>query len=81
MYFMDLKLIAPLKRLNLIVEKSLAFMFNSRKRGKIKNAKIMMWRIEPGAFSNNIVHKPGKETVAPDTFSRVCANTQNQLDL
>ena len=70
------------KAFNLVTDqKSLAFMFNSRKRGKIKNAKIMMWRIEPGAFSNNIVHKPGKETIAPDTFSRVCANTQNQLDL
>ena len=41
----------------------------------------MMWKIELGAFSYNIVHKPEKENVAPDTFSRVCASTRNQLDL
>ena len=54
-------------------QKSVAFMFDHKNRGKIKNNKIALWRIELGACSYNIVHRPGRENVAPDTLSRVCA--------
>ena len=53
--------------------KSVVFMFDHKNRGKIKNNKIALWRIELGAFSYNIVHRPGRENVAPDTLFRVCA--------
>ena len=54
-------------------QKSVVFMFDHNYRGKIKNNKIALWRIELGAFSYNIVHRPGRENVAPDTLSRLCA--------
>ena len=54
-------------------QRSLAFMFDQQNRGKIKNAKIQAWRIELGMFHYNIIHRPGRENVAPDTLSRVCS--------
>ena len=54
-------------------QKSVVFMFDHKNRGKIKNNKIALWRIELGAFSYDIVHRPGRENVAPDTLPRVCA--------
>ena len=42
-------------------------MFDHKNRGKIKNNKIALWRIELYAFSYNIVHRPGRENVAPET--------------
>ena len=53
-------------------QRSLAFMFDPARRGKIKNAKIQAWRAELGTFSYTVQHKPGVENVPPDTMSRVC---------
>ena len=53
-------------------QRSLAFMFDPTRRGKVKNAKIQSWRAELGTFSYTIQHKPGSENVPPDTMSRVC---------
>ena len=53
-------------------QRSLAFMFDPAKRGKVKNAKIQAWKAELGTFSYTIQHKPGVENVPPDTMSRVC---------
>ena len=50
-------------------------MFNQHHQGKIKNDKIMRWRLELSCYSFDIVYRPGKENVAPDTFSRAtCAS-------
>ena len=55
-------------------QKSVAFMFNQKLKGKIKNDKIMRWRIDLSCYSFDIEYKPGRENVAPDTLSRlVCA--------
>ena len=51
-------------------QRSVAFMFDTKSKGKIKNAKIQLWRIELGQFSYDIVHKPGALNVAADMFSR-----------
>jgi len=45
---------------------------NQRNRGKIKNTKILCWRLELGQYSFDIRHKPGVQNVASDTFSRMC---------
>ena len=45
-------------------------MFDQRHKGKIKNGKIMRWRVELSCYSFDIVYRPGKENVPPDTFSR-----------
>ena len=56
-------------------QRSVAFMFDSRKRTKVKNAKIMSWRLELASFSYSIRYRPGKENVAPDALTRThCAS-------
>ena len=55
-------------------QKSVAFMFNKKLKGKIKNDKIMRWRIDLSCYSFDIEYKPGNENVVPDTLSRlICA--------
>jgi hypothetical protein len=51
-------------------QRSVAFMFDSRKRTKIKNNKIQPWRLELGSFSYTVECRPGKDNVAPDSFTR-----------
>ena len=51
-------------------------MFDKRKNSKIKNDKIMRWRMELSCFDFNIVYRPGKENISSDTFSRsYCSST------
>ncbi|XP_054259845.1 uncharacterized protein LOC128984538 [Macrosteles quadrilineatus] len=54
-------------------QKSVSFMFNSKISGKIKNDKIMRWRLELSSYSYDIVYRPGKLNVAADSLSRVCS--------
>ena len=49
-------------------------MFNTMHKGKIKNEKIMRWRMELICYHFDIRYKPGPENVPPDTFSRGCAS-------
>jgi len=59
-------------------------MFDNKRRGKIKNAKILMWRIELGVFSYGcyvIKYSSGKETVVPDAFSWMCDRVPFQSSL
>ena len=52
-------------------QKSISFMFNNRRKSKIKNVKIGRWRVELSEYKFNITYRPGKENVAADTFSRI----------
>ena len=57
--------------------RSLSFIYNNRRRTKVKNAKINDWRMELSEFSFDIEYRPGKTNVAADTLSRVnCAAMQ-----
>ena len=59
-------------------QKSISYMFDQRHKGKIKNNKIMRWRVELSCYSFDIVYRPGKENIPPDTFSRsTCAVLSN----
>jgi len=58
-------------------QRAISFMFDQRNRGKVKNSKILSWRLELSQLSYDIRHKPGAENVVPDAFSRVCASTSN----
>lgn len=55
-------------------QKSVSFMFDTKHSGKIKNEKIMRWRMDLMCYSFDIVYKPGPENIPPDTFSRGCAS-------
>ena len=55
-------------------QKSVAFMFDGKNCSKIKNDKIMRWRIDLSCFVFDIVYRPGKDNPAADTLSRTrCA--------
>ena len=55
-------------------QKSVSYMFDQRHKGKIKNDKIMRWRVELSCYSYDIIYRPGKENIPPNTFSRsTCA--------
>ena len=57
-------------------QNSVAFMFGNSKRNKIKNDKILRWKIELSQFCFDIVYRKGKYNVVPDALSRIyCAST------
>ena len=61
-------------------QKSVAFMFSPTSRGKIKNDKIMRWRLELSCYSFDIKYKPGVDNIVPDTLSRAfCSSTSSDL--
>ncbi|XP_026689427.2 retrovirus-related Pol polyprotein from transposon opus [Ciona intestinalis] len=62
-------------------QRSVAFMFDQKNRGKIKNSKLLMWRLELSQYDYKIRHKPGISNVAPDTFSCVCSHVNSRQDL
>ena len=57
-------------------QRSVAFMFDNRKRTKIKNNKIQRWKLELSTFSYTITYIPGVDNVGPDTLTRAfCASS------
>ena len=61
-------------------QRSVAFMLDARKRTKIKNAKIMCWRLELASFSYSVRYRPGKLNVGPDALTRVTCATVSDSD-
>ena len=60
-------------------QKSVSYMFDQCHKGKIKNDKIMWWRLELSCFSFDIVYRPGKDNTPPDTLSRAtCATATDE---
>ncbi|KRX73852.1 Retrovirus-related Pol polyprotein from transposon 17.6 [Trichinella sp. T6] len=51
-------------------QKSVSFMFSKRNVSKIKNGKMMRWKIELFCYDFDIIHRPGKDNVTPDALSR-----------
>ena len=51
-------------------QKSVSIMFDQLHKVKIKNDKIMRWRVELSCYSFDIAYCPGKENVPLDAFSR-----------
>ena len=45
-------------------------MYNSYS-SKIKNDKVMRWRVELSSYKYDIVYRPGKDNKGADTFSRI----------
>ena len=62
------------RKFNLVTDqRSISFMFDNRRRSKIKNAKIARWRLELSQYKYDISYRPGNENPAADTFSRIAA--------
>ncbi|XP_059810217.1 uncharacterized protein LOC132383332, partial [Hypanus sabinus] len=66
------------KRFTLLTDqRSVAFLFSNQQRGKIKNDKILRWRIELSTYTYDILYRPGRLNEPPDALSRgTCASTQ-----
>jgi len=47
-------------------QEPVSFMFAQTNLGKIKNAKIVWWRLEVGQLHYDIRHQPGVYNIAPD---------------
>ncbi|XP_047137392.1 uncharacterized protein LOC124813900 [Hydra vulgaris] len=63
-------------------QRSVAFMFDNRKKTKIKNSKIQCWRMELAEFIYTILYCPGSDNIVPDALTRAfCATTQFQTNL
>ncbi|XP_059828174.1 uncharacterized protein LOC132395489 [Hypanus sabinus] len=58
-------------------QRSVAFLFSNQQWGKIKNDKILWWRIELSTYTYDILYRPGRLNEPPDALSRgTCASTQ-----
>ena len=67
--------------MSVCIQRSVSFMFDNRKRSKIKNSKIQSWRMELAEFSFTIQYREGKNNVVPDSFTRAhCAAASISLD-
>ncbi|XP_059839833.1 uncharacterized protein LOC132401724 isoform X5 [Hypanus sabinus] len=66
------------KRFTLLTDQcSVAFMFSNQQLGKIKNDKILRWRIELSTYNNDILYQPGRLNEPPDALSwGTCASVQ-----
>ena len=51
-------------------QKSVSYMFDKRHKGKIKNEKFLLWRLELYCLSFDIVYRPGRDNVPADTLSK-----------
>lgn len=58
-------------------QRSVAFMYDSKKHGKIKNDKILRWRTELSQYKFDIVYRPGSQNCAPDALSRAFCRSIN----
>ena len=63
-------------------QRAVSFLFDVNFKGKIKNDKILRWRMELLPFSFDIKHRPGKENAAADALTRAhCSATSDSVDL
>ena len=68
-------LLAPRKFTIVTDQRSISFMFNTTERKKVKNEKILRWRLELSTYNYDIHYRPGKLNESPDALSRICATT------
>ena len=62
------------KHFNLVTDqRSVSLMLDLKHPSKIKNDKILRWRLELATFDFTTIYRPGKLNCAPDTFSRATA--------
>ncbi|XP_069984643.1 uncharacterized protein [Penaeus vannamei] len=51
-------------------QRSIRFMFDKQLKIKVKNDKILRWRMELSCYDFDIIYRPGRENITPDMFSR-----------
>ena len=72
----------PGRHFSLITDqRSVSYMYDVKHSSKIKKDKSERWRVELTCYSFDITYCPGKENVAPDTFTRVIYDVMTSDDL
>jgi hypothetical protein len=59
-------------------QQAVSYMYDSSKHGKIKNDKIMRWKIELSCLIFDIKYRPGPENVTADCLSRAYCSALSQ---
>lgn len=54
-------------------QRSVAFMFDNKSSSKIKNEKIMRWRLELSCYKYDIICRPGNKNIVADALSTISA--------
>jgi len=62
-------------------QQGVAFIFDRKPRNKVKNAKILRWRMDLAEYNFNIKYRPRKANVVADALSRVGVITKDQGNL
>lgn len=62
-------------------QRSVSFMFEQKHKSKIKNEKIMRWRLELSCYNFDIIYRPGSENAPADALSRISAAIHSRPDL
>jgi transposase InsO family protein len=52
-------------------QQAVRFMFDGKNKGKIKNEKILRWRLELSSFDFDISYREGRQNVVADALSRI----------
>jgi len=55
-------------------------MFDQQNRGKIKNAKLLAWRLEISQLTYTVYHRQGREHVVPDAMS-ICSTMPSTANI
>lgn len=48
-------------------------MFSFKASSKIKNEKILCWRLELSCFKFDIMYRPGRDNIPADALSQICS--------
>ena len=58
-------------------QRSVTFLFDKQHKSKIKNDKMLRWRMELSCYDFDIVYRPGRENIPPDVLSRSYCSVTN----
>lgn len=59
-------------------QQAVSYIFNTQLSSRIKNDKLLRWRLELSNYCYEIAYRPGSMNSSADTLSRSCASAQSQ---